>query len=62
MLLSLHCLQLIVLILKTKNNTNFKIQKAILISPFLCEEETAKDRIKMDPMYKTIWSDDPKNG
>ncbi|WP_296705628.1 alpha/beta hydrolase [Algoriphagus sp.] len=37
------------------------IAGAILISPFLYVEETAKDRIAMDSTYKSIWGTDPEN-
>lgn len=46
-------------LLQVHNIVDFKINGAILISPFLFVEETAKDRIEMDSTYKTIWSNNP---
>jgi acetyl esterase/lipase len=37
------------------------IAGAILISPFLYVEETAKDRIAMDSTYISIWGNDPED-
>lgn len=36
-----------------------KIKGGILISAFLYVEETAKDRIAINPIYKSIWGEDP---
>jgi len=38
-----------------------KIRGAILISPFLYVEDTAKDRIQRDSIYETIWGNNPQN-
>jgi len=38
-----------------------KIAGSVLISPFLYVEQTAKDRIATDPIYKSIWGDDFKS-
>ena len=38
-----------------------KLAGAVLISPFLYVEETAKDRIEKDSIYQTIWGNDPKS-
>jgi len=46
-------------LLQVRNKVDFKITGAILISPFLYVEETAKDRIEMDSRYKKIWSNNP---
>ena len=40
---------------------NSKIAGAVLLSPFLFVEETAKVRIEQDSIYKTIWGDDPQS-
>ncbi|MFC4720941.1 alpha/beta hydrolase [Geojedonia litorea] len=34
---------------------------AVIISPFLYVEETAKDRIEWKPVFKTIWGTDPED-
>jgi len=41
--------------LKIHEIEDFKLAGALLISPFLFVEETAKDRIERDTIYKTIW-------
>jgi acetyl esterase/lipase len=38
-----------------------KLAGAILISPFLYVEETAKDRIEKDAIYRKIWGNDQQN-
>lgn len=38
-----------------------KLAGAVLISPFLYVEETAKDRIEKDSIYQTIWGNDPQS-
>ena len=38
-----------------------KLAGAVLISPFLYIEETAKDRIEKDSIYQTIWGNDPQS-
>ena len=38
-----------------------KLKGAILISPFLYVEETAKDRIQKDSIHETIWGDNPQS-
>ena len=38
-----------------------KLAGAVLISPFLYVEETAKDRIEKDSIYQKIWGNDPKS-
>ena len=48
-------------VLEAHNIPKTKIAGAILISPFLYVEETAKDRIKTDPIYKTIWGNEPES-
>jgi acetyl esterase/lipase len=46
-------------LLKVNDTADFKIAGAILISPFLFVEETARDRIETDSAYKTIWGNNP---
>lgn len=41
------------------NDVLQKIKSGILISAFLYAEETAKDRIAIEPIYKSIWGKDP---
>ena len=48
-------------VLQAHNIMDSKIAGAILISPFLFVEETAKDRIQMDSIYKTIWGNEPQS-
>lgn len=48
-------------VLQAHNIVPSKIKGAVLISPFLYVEETAKDRIERDSVYKTIWGNDPEN-
>lgn len=42
------------------NIGNAELNGTVLISPFLYVEETAKDRIKLDSIYQTIWGNDPQ--
>ena len=42
-------------VLQVHSIEQFEIKGAILISPFLYVEETAKDRIKRDSIYETVW-------
>ena len=46
-------------LLKVNDTADFKVAGAILISPFLFVEETARDRIETDSTYKTIWGNNP---
>jgi acetyl esterase/lipase len=46
-------------LLNAHNKVDSKIAGAVLISPFLYVEETAKDRIERDSTYNTIWSNNP---
>ncbi len=48
-------------VLQAQNIEQSKIKGAILISPFLYVEETAKVRIERDPIYKTIWGNEPQS-
>lgn len=48
-------------LLKTHSIVDSQIVGAILISPFLFVEETAKDRIERDSIYKTIWGNELQN-
>jgi acetyl esterase/lipase len=47
-------------LLQTRAMVDFKLAGAVLISPFLYVEETAKDRIEKDSIYETIWGNDPQ--
>lgn len=47
-------------VMQAHNIMDSKIAGAILISPFLFVEETAKVRIESDSIYKTIWGNTPK--
>ena len=47
--------------LKAHGIEDSQIMGSILISPFLYVEETAKDRIKRDSIYLTIWGNEPQN-
>lgn len=46
--------------LKTNEVLLPKIKGSILISAFLYVEETAKDRIATNPIFKSIWGEDPQ--
>jgi acetyl esterase/lipase len=46
-------------ILKLNEIENSQIAGAVLLSPFLFVEETAKVRIERDSIYKSIWGNDP---
>ena len=48
-------------VLQAHNIMDSKIAGAILISPFLFVEETAKVRIERDSIYKTIWGNEPQS-
>lgn len=48
-------------VLQVHSIEQFEIKGAILISPFLYVEETAKDRIKRDSIYETVWGHNPKS-
>ena len=48
-------------LLKAHRFEESKIVGAILISPFLYVEETAKDRIERDTVYKSIWGTEPQS-
>jgi acetyl esterase/lipase len=48
-------------VLQVHSIEQFEIKGAILISPFLYVEETAKDRIKRDSIYETVWGDNPQS-
>lgn len=48
-------------LLKVHEIDDSKIAGAVLISPFLFVEETAKDRVAQDPLNETIWGNDPQN-
>ncbi len=48
-------------LLKAHSIVDSQIVGAILISPFLYVEETAKDRIERDSIYKTIWGNEPQS-
>ena len=48
-------------LLKAHGIEESKIVGAILISPFLYVEETAKDRIERDTVYKSIWGTEPQS-
>ncbi|MUP44700.1 alpha/beta hydrolase [Gramella sp. BOM4] len=47
-------------VLQAQQIEQSQIKGAILISPFLFVEETAKVRIERDSIYKTIWGNDPQ--
>lgn len=48
-------------VLQAHNIEQSKIGGAILISPFLFVEETAKVRIERDSIFKTIWGNEPQS-
>jgi len=48
-------------LLKVYETEDFKIAGAVLISPFLFVEETAKDRIERDSIFQTIWGNDEQS-
>ena len=48
-------------VLQVHSIEQFEIKGAILISPFLYVEETAKDRIKRDSIYETVWGHNPQS-
>ncbi len=48
-------------VLQAHNIEQSKIIGAILISPFLFVEETAKVRIERDSIFKTIWGNEPQS-
>ncbi len=48
-------------LLKAHSILDSQIVGAILISPFLFVEQTAKDRIEKDSIYKTIWGNEPQS-
>ena len=48
-------------LLKIHEIENSKLAGAVLISPFLFVEETAKVRIESDATYKTIWGNEPQS-
>ena len=48
-------------LLKIHEIEDSKLAGAILISPFLFVEETAKVRIERDSIYKTIWGNEPQS-
>lgn len=48
-------------LLQVHNIDDSKIAGAVLISPFLFVEETAKDRVQQDSINRTIWGSDPQN-
>lgn len=48
-------------VLQAQHIEQSKIRGAILISPFLFVEETAKVRIESDSIYKTIWGNEPQS-
>ncbi|WP_445383011.1 alpha/beta hydrolase [Robiginitalea sp. IMCC43444] len=48
-------------VLQDHNIAPAKIKGAVLISPFLYVEETAKVRIERDSVYKSIWGNEPGN-